>query len=339
MKSLRAFDSIGFRAGDSIMAGHASSHMPDEALRQYVQGTLDSGEAERVRCAPAGLRGLSATTGGSGSARFHGTALSNLCERKRRRRTRPYRGLDAYRAGPALHAGAALASRATSSWPATPTMRSSASWGAVEWGSSTSPITNSWGADEVLKSLDKDIVEQPSMQDRFLREIRAVARLRHPISWPPTRRSEAAKTWYFAMEYVEGLDLARMVKAKGPCRSATRVTSVKDDRRIVFQVALAEAKKSFDRYLEIIARGYGLNSMTTFTNGTLPYVLTVYSEIDHGAAHWNMSPSELPRRTRDRVARQGYPPLHGIGSSRRRLLACQLRTKRSDGLPGSSMWS
>ena len=54
------------------------------------------------------------------------------------------------------------------------------------------------------------------MLDRFLREIRAVAKLRHPnivTAYSATRLGESI---VFAMEYVEGLDLSKMVKAKGP---------------------------------------------------------------------------------------------------------------------------
>ena len=72
------------------------------------------------------------------------------------------------------------------------------------------------GRDEVLKALDADVIEQPAMQDRFLREIRAVARLRHPNIVAAYSAFRSGENLVFAMEYVEGLDLARMVKAKGP---------------------------------------------------------------------------------------------------------------------------
>ncbi len=72
------------------------------------------------------------------------------------------------------------------------------------------------GRDEVLKALDKDFIEQAAMQDRFLREIRAVARLRHPNIVAAYSAFRSGESLVFAMEYVEGLDLARMVKAKGP---------------------------------------------------------------------------------------------------------------------------
>ena len=60
------------------------------------------------------------------------------------------------------------------------------------------------------------IVEQPGVLDRFLREIRAVARLRHPNIVSAYAALRCGASLVFAMEYVEGLDLRRMVKARGP---------------------------------------------------------------------------------------------------------------------------
>jgi len=72
------------------------------------------------------------------------------------------------------------------------------------------------GRHEVLKLIGADILERPGVLDRFLREIRAVARLQHPNIVTAHTAFRCGKNLVFAMEYVEGLDLARMVKAKGP---------------------------------------------------------------------------------------------------------------------------
>ena len=72
------------------------------------------------------------------------------------------------------------------------------------------------GRDEVLKVIGPDIIERPGVFDRFLREIRAVARLQHPNIVAAHAGFRCGKSLVFAMEYVEGLDLARMIKAKGP---------------------------------------------------------------------------------------------------------------------------
>ena len=72
------------------------------------------------------------------------------------------------------------------------------------------------GRDEVLKVIGPDIVESPGVFDRFLREIRAVGRLQHPNIVTAHSAFRCGESRVFAMEYVEGLDLARLVRAKGP---------------------------------------------------------------------------------------------------------------------------
>jgi serine/threonine protein kinase len=70
--------------------------------------------------------------------------------------------------------------------------------------------------DEVLKLIDEEIVRQSGALERFLREIRAVCRLRHPNIVSAYTAFRCGGSLVLAMEYVEGLDLARMVRAKGP---------------------------------------------------------------------------------------------------------------------------
>jgi serine/threonine protein kinase len=72
------------------------------------------------------------------------------------------------------------------------------------------------GRDEVLKVMGRQIMDRPGVLDRFLREIRAVAKLRHPNIVTAYHASRLGESIVFAMEYVEGLDLAKMIKAKGP---------------------------------------------------------------------------------------------------------------------------
>jgi serine/threonine protein kinase len=72
------------------------------------------------------------------------------------------------------------------------------------------------GRDEVLKVMGPRLTERPELLDRFLREIRAVARLRHPNIVTAYHATRLGESLVFAMEYVEGLDLSKMVKAKGP---------------------------------------------------------------------------------------------------------------------------
>ena len=68
---------------------------------------------------------------------------------------------------------------------------------------------------EVLKVIGPHIVEQPGALDRFLREIRAVARLRHPNIVSAYSAFRCGGSLVFAMEYVEGLDLRRDGQGQG----------------------------------------------------------------------------------------------------------------------------
>jgi serine/threonine protein kinase len=72
------------------------------------------------------------------------------------------------------------------------------------------------GRDEVLKVIDRQIMERPEVLDRFLREIRAVAKLRHPNIVTAYSAFRLGESIVFAMEHVDGLDLARLVRARGP---------------------------------------------------------------------------------------------------------------------------
>ena len=72
------------------------------------------------------------------------------------------------------------------------------------------------GREEVLKVMDRKIVERPGAAERFLREIRAVAGLRHPNIVTAYSAFNCGESIAFAMEYIEGHDLARLVKTSRP---------------------------------------------------------------------------------------------------------------------------
>lgn len=67
-----------------------------------------------------------------------------------------------------------------------------------------------------LKVLRRECVEQGKALLRFQREIRAVGQMRHPNIVRAHDADEAGGLHYIAMEYIEGIDLARMVKRQGP---------------------------------------------------------------------------------------------------------------------------
>jgi serine/threonine protein kinase len=69
---------------------------------------------------------------------------------------------------------------------------------------------------EVLKVVGHHLIERKGVLDRFNREIRAAARLDHPNIVHAYSAFRSGASLVLAMEYVEGLDLARIVKARGP---------------------------------------------------------------------------------------------------------------------------
>jgi formylglycine-generating enzyme required for sulfatase activity/serine/threonine protein kinase len=68
---------------------------------------------------------------------------------------------------------------------------------------------------EVLKVVSSHLVKRHGVPDRFLVEIRNAARLHHTNIVTAYSALRFGESIIFAMEYVEGLDLAKLVKAKG----------------------------------------------------------------------------------------------------------------------------
>jgi len=69
---------------------------------------------------------------------------------------------------------------------------------------------------EVLKVLNKALLNHPGAVERFLREIRSAARLNHPNVVAAYSALQMGELLVFAMEYVDGEDLQALVKARGP---------------------------------------------------------------------------------------------------------------------------
>jgi tRNA A-37 threonylcarbamoyl transferase component Bud32 len=66
---------------------------------------------------------------------------------------------------------------------------------------------------EVLKVVNQDLLDQPGSAERFLQEIRSAARLNHPNVVAAYSALRLSQLLVLAMEYVEGEDLAVVVKA------------------------------------------------------------------------------------------------------------------------------
>jgi tRNA A-37 threonylcarbamoyl transferase component Bud32 len=69
---------------------------------------------------------------------------------------------------------------------------------------------------EVLKVVNQALLDRPGAEERFLREIRAAARLNHANVVAAYSAVQSGELLAFAMEYVEGEDLAQLVQTQGP---------------------------------------------------------------------------------------------------------------------------
>jgi serine/threonine protein kinase len=67
-----------------------------------------------------------------------------------------------------------------------------------------------------LKVIRKDRLANPTALRRFQREIQVVAQLSHPNVLRAFDAAEVNGTHFFAMGYVDGIDLTRMVRDRGP---------------------------------------------------------------------------------------------------------------------------
>ncbi len=72
------------------------------------------------------------------------------------------------------------------------------------------------GRKEVLKVVSGHLMNRRGVLDRFLGEIRHAAQLHHPNVVTAYSVLRLGESLVLAMEYVEGLDLAKIVKARGP---------------------------------------------------------------------------------------------------------------------------
>jgi serine/threonine-protein kinase len=67
-----------------------------------------------------------------------------------------------------------------------------------------------------LKLIRRELLTDSEVVKRFLREIKAVSRLSHPNIVHAFDAGSSGSTHFLAMEYLEGIDLARLVQRSGP---------------------------------------------------------------------------------------------------------------------------
>jgi serine/threonine-protein kinase len=71
-----------------------------------------------------------------------------------------------------------------------------------------------------LKMVRPEMVQDAEVVARFYREVQAVSQMVHPNIVLAHDAGPAGSTHFFVMEYVEGVDLGRMVKERGPLKVA-----------------------------------------------------------------------------------------------------------------------
>ena len=104
-------------------------------------------------------------------------------------------------------AGAGQPSRST---------RSSASWAAAAWASSTWPATGSWSGWKCSRSSTRTCWNAPAARNASCARSSRRPSSTTPTSSPRTAPCSVGELLVFAMEYVEGEDLAKLVKERGP---------------------------------------------------------------------------------------------------------------------------
>ena len=76
---------------------------------------------------------------------------------------------------------------------------------------------------EVLKVVGGHLVERPGVRDRFLREVQSAAKLQHTNIVTAYSAMRLGESIVLAMEYVDGDDLAKMVKSTRPAAGGSRL--------------------------------------------------------------------------------------------------------------------
>jgi formylglycine-generating enzyme required for sulfatase activity/serine/threonine protein kinase len=78
-----------------------------------------------------------------------------------------------------------------------------------------------------LKLIRKDLVAEPEVVARFHREIEVLSRLSHPNIVHAYDAGPIGPTHFLAMEFIEGIDLARLIQKEGPLPVARAVDYIR----------------------------------------------------------------------------------------------------------------
>lgn len=166
--------------GDRLLGTGSSWHPDDRSLRSFGEGRVDGSSAERVRehlleCGDCRQR-VAEMLGVERSARSVTASVA-------------YKGTQSYRSPNTPPASEGNSNPDLGDHPDNRFIRGLGRGGmGVVYLAQISLM----GRDEVLKVMGRQIMERPGMLERFLREIRGVARLRHPRNRGAFHRSSLA---------------------------------------------------------------------------------------------------------------------------------------------------
>jgi serine/threonine protein kinase len=213
------------------MGAAASGHPTDQTLRSYGLGMLDDTSADSVikhlkSCALCQRRVAEVTSD---------TFLGRLRENQARPDSPPpvgssFSGLSSSAGKASAHAFSAAATLppGLAEHPDYEIVRELGRGG---MGVVYLAYNKLMGRNEVLKVVSRELMDRRGVLDRFLREIRNAAQLHHPNVVTAYSAIRVGESMVFAMEYVEGYDLAQLVKGKG-------ALSVPHASNFTYQVAL-----------------------------------------------------------------------------------------------------
>jgi formylglycine-generating enzyme required for sulfatase activity/serine/threonine protein kinase len=72
------------------------------------------------------------------------------------------------------------------------------------------------GKDVAVKVIRREKLKHPAAEGRFLQEVAALGKMRHPNVVDVFNADQVGDTHYYEMEYIDGVDLTRLVRERGP---------------------------------------------------------------------------------------------------------------------------
>ena len=198
--------------------GAAAVHPTDQTLQAYGLGKLDDASAESVSKHLELVPGLPAPGCRDVVRQLPGAApwCPGIAGDVGHRRTLATRWIDAPTRGPAVAIAPPPADTMPPGLADHPDYEVIRELGRGGMGVVYLARNKLMGRLEVLKVVGGHLVERPGVRDRFLREVQSAAKLQHKNIVTAYSAMRLGESIVLAMEYVEGDDLAKVVKSGGP---------------------------------------------------------------------------------------------------------------------------